>query len=324
MNKSQNGRIVVTGASGFIGSRLCDVLESHGEEVVALTRKSELQKTSVALDLVEGSLHDNLLHGVRVIVHCAARAHVTREYSSEPMSEYRRMNVDATLKLASQAARSGVQRFIFLSSIGVNGNSTYSDFHPRSPLIFDESLTPSPHDMYAISKWEAELRLWELQRETGMEVVIIRPPLVYGPGAKGNFSTLLDWVSKGAPLPLKMVNNERSLLALDNLVSFIEQCINHPKAANELFVIADGEDVSTAELLRRVARANGKNARLVPFPVSLMFLMARILGKQSVADSLFGSLKIEPLKAKRLLGWKPVVTMDEQLRKCCDQVGRKS
>lgn len=314
---------MVTGASGFIGSRLCDSLESQGVEIVAVSRTSKLRKVSVPVDLSVESLSDQHLQGVRTIVHCAARAHVTREGSSDPLAAYRRLNVDATLKLANQAARAGVHRFIFLSSIGVNGNSTHSALHPSSPLQFDESHTPSPHDMYAISKWEAERGLWQIQHETGMEVVIIRPPLVYGPGSKGNFSTLLELVKKGAPLPLKAVKNQRSFLALDNLVSFIAMCITHPEAANELFVIADGEPISTAQLLQRVANAGGKKARLMWFPVNLMFCIARLLGKQSVAESLFGSLKVESSKAHSLLGWMPVVTMDEQLRKCFEHSGKK-
>lgn len=317
MKDSLADKVVVTGASGFIGSQLCRYLKNHGVDIVAVSpRAQQKNTTSVTVDLELESLPDEYLEGTRAIVHCAGRAHVTREDSSDPLADYRRMNVEATLRLAEQAARAGVQRFIFLSSIGVNGNYTLSNIHPGSPPVFREDQTPSPHNMYAISKWEAEQGLWHIQQKTGLEVVIIRPPLVYGPGAKGNFATLMKWVKRGVPLPLKNVSNQRSLIALDNLVSFIAACVEHPEAAGEVFVIADGEDISTTDLLRRLAQASGRNARLIPVPAALILRVAKLSGKQSVAESLLGSLKVDASKARNLLGWRPPVKMDEQLRKC--------
>lgn len=320
MKDSLADKVLVTGASGFIGSQLCRYLKKHGVDTIAVSRGApQINTTSVTVDLESESFPDEYLKGTRAIVHCAARAHVTREDSSDPLADYRRMNVDSTLRLAEQAARVGVQRFVFLSSIGVNGNSTLSSIHPGSPPVFKEDQTPSPHDMYAVSKWEAEQGLWHIQQQTGLEVVIIRPPLVYGPGAKGNFATLIKWVKRGVPLPLKSVPNQRSFIALDNLVSFIAACVEHPEAAGEVFVIADGEDISTTELLRRVAYASGRNARLISIPTAFLLLLARLTGKQSVAESLLGSLKVDASKAGNLLGWRPPVKMDEQLKKCFEE-----
>jgi nucleoside-diphosphate-sugar epimerase len=309
---------MVTGASGFVGTRLSGYLRDLGRDVVEVSRNPNSNSTSIAIDLVQERVPNSYLKSVDCIVHCVARAHIFREVSSDPLAQYRAVNVEPTLKLARAAAKEGVSRFIFLSSIGVNGNSTLSDLHPNSPVAFDEKQVPSPHDFYAISKWEAEQGLWQIQRETGIEVVIIRPPLVYGPDAKGNFASLLNWVGRGVPLPFSMVNNRRSLLALDNLTSFVALCVDHPGAANELFVIADGDDVSTAELLRRTAHSHQKKVRLFPVPVCFMYFAARLLRKRAAAESLLGSLQINSDKARKLLGWRPVVTMDEQLKQCFD------
>ncbi|MCK4468514.1 MAG: GDP-mannose 4,6-dehydratase, partial [Desulfobacterales bacterium] len=184
--------------------------------------------------------------------------------------------------------------------------------------FFSEKDVPEPQDPYAVSKWEAEQGLLAIAEETGLEVVIIRPPLVYGPGVKANFRSLMKWVQRGVPLPLGAVYNKRSFVALDNLVSFIIHCIDHPKAANEVFLISDGEDVSTTELLQKMARAFGKRSFLLPVPVGLMTFVAGLLGKRDVADRLFGSLQVDSSKARDLLGWEPVVSMDEALRKTAE------
>jgi len=243
-----------------------------------------------------------------VVIHLAARVHIMNDDSTDPLSEFRKVNTEGTLNLARQASESGVKRFIYLSSIKVNGESTKAgeSFSPDDEFISD--------DPYGLSKYEAEQDLLALAAETGMEVVIIRPPLVYGPGVKANFSSMMKWVNKGVPLPFGAVHNKRSLVALDNLVDFIIHCISHPKAANEVFLISDGYDVSTTELLQKVAKAFGKRAFLIPVPVSLMKFAARLLGKGDVSDRLFGSLQVDSSKVLELLGWKPVITMDDELK----------
>ena len=216
----------------------------------------------------------------QVVIHAAARAHIMKDEVSDPLAEYRRINVEGTLRLARQAAAAGVERFIFISSIGVNGNINTQPF--------TEEDTPNPAELYAQSKWEAEQGLWEVQRRSGMQLVIIRPPLVYGPNAPGNFGSLMRWVEKGVPLPLGSINNKRSLVAVDNLVDLIITCIDHPAAANQVFLAGDGQDLSTTELLRGVAKAMGKPSRLIPVPSSLLILGATLLGKKAMAQRLLG------------------------------------
>src|SRR5690606_37466369 len=204
------------------------------------------------------------LAGVNVVVHAAARAHIMNEEVVDPLREYRRVNVDGTLNLARQAAAEGVDRFIFVSSIKVNGELS------SQPKPFSPNDTPAPEDAYGISKWEAEQGLKTIAKETGMEVVIIRPPLVYGPGVKGSFASMVKLVRKGVPLPLGSIRNRRSLVAVDDLVDVIVTCIDHPAAANQVFMVSDGEGVSTSELLRELGKAMGKPARLVPVPTGLL------------------------------------------------------
>lgn len=312
--------ILVTGASGFIGRVLVERLLARSYAVTALVRRSsdELplgvnQQIVVDLkDLLTSSPQFcvNVLAGVEVVIHAAGRAHVVHEEVTDPLEEYRKVNRDATLALAKMAAAAGVKRFVFFSSINVNGSQNVSPFL--------EEDVPLPNDPCSLSKYEAEQGLLVLSEEMGMEVVIIRLPLVYGPGAPGNFGSLVKWVRKSLPLPLGAINNQRSLIALDNLVDFIALCadrVRSPKAANQVFLVSDGEDVSTSELLRKVARAYGVPSRLLPIPVSLMKLAAKLLGKGAVADRLFANLQVDSSKARKLLGWEPVVTMDEQLVK---------
>jgi nucleoside-diphosphate-sugar epimerase len=229
---------------------------------------------------------------------------------ADPLAEYRRVNVDGTLNLARQAAAAGVKRFIFISSINVNGEQT----SPFKPFTADDLV--SPNDVTGISKWEAEQGLQQLAAETGMELVIIRPPLVYGPGVKGNFASMIKLVAKGLPLPLGAIHNQRSLVAVDNLVDLIITCIDHPAAANQVFLAGDGQDMSTTELLRGVARAMGKPSRLIPVPASLLMLGATVLGKKAMAQRLLGSLQVDISKARNLLGWEPPVSVDEGLKRC--------
>lgn len=309
-------RVLVTGANGFVGRALITELVGNGHCVVAVSRETLSQSIQVEQvqisDVSEWENWPENLRRVDVIVHTAARVHVMEGDDPEALSEYQRINRDATLQLASQAAKASVRRFIFLSTIKVNGELTFSG------KPFTEKDACAPTDFYGLSKWEAEQGLKQIALETGLEVVIIRPPLIYGPGVKGNFANLMHWVSKGVPLPFGMVKNQRSLLALDNLVSFIISCLDHPNAANEVFLLSDGEDLSMPELIQKVAHFQGRRAKLIPVPVSWMKLVARVLGKKDIAARLFGSLQVNSSKAHELIDWSPVVVMDEQLKKMVD------
>ena len=307
-------RVLLTGATGFVGLPLTAKLLSAEFDVVVAVRKlssdfSSSVRQHVVADLLPDTEWLSPLKDVDVVIHAAARVHIMNDNVANPLSEFRKVNTAGTLNLARQAAESGVKRFIFISSIKVNGEMTA----PGSLFVPDDNITVV--DPYGLSKYEAEQGLLALAKNTSMEVVIIRPPLIYGPGVKANFHSLLKWTNRGLPLPFALIKNKKSFVALDNLVDFIIQCINHPKAANEIFLISDGEDVSTAELLRKIAKAFDKKAILLPIPVSLMKVVAKGLGKEDVASRLFGSLQVDSSKARDLLGWEPVVTMDEQLKK---------
>lgn len=243
--------------------------------------------------------------GVEIVVHLAARVHVMRDAASDPLAEFRRVNSEGTLNLARQAAAAGARRFVFLSSVKVNGEAG----------SFRESDATAPSDAYGLSKSEAESGLRRIAAETGMDVIIIRSPLVYGPGVKANFRALIRGIALGIPLPLGAVHNRRSLVALDNLVDLIVTCIDHPSAANETFFVSDGEDLSTPQLIRRLARAMGRPARLIAVPAPLLMTAATLLGKRQVARRLLGSLQVDISKARQLLGWEPPVSVDEALRR---------
>ena len=303
--------ILITGATGFVGRELCSRLESEERDVRCVVRELSSMANSVVVGDIGPDTHwDEALKGVDTVIHLAARVHVMKDDSSDPLAEFRRVNVDATLNFARQAAAAaGVKRFIFLSTVKVNGEETTTG-HP-----FNEGNPPYPLDPYGISKHEAEEGLRLLAEETGLEVVIIRPPLVYGPGVKGNFASMLHWIAKGIPLPLGAIHNQRSLVALDNLVDLIITCIDHPAAANQTFLVADGEDLSTTELLRRVGLAMGKPARLVPVPVGLLKFGAALLGKRGMAQRLCGNLQVDISKARDVLGWTPQVSVVEGLGK---------
>ena len=289
--------ILITGATGFVGSVLCNALELADYKI----RRSNQR-------LSEADWSQSLAD-VSTVVHLAARVHVMHDSAADPLAEFRAVNVHGTLNLARQAAAAGVRRFVFLSSIKVNGEHT----DLGSP--FNAEQTPAPQDAYGISKHEAELGLRGIAAETGMQVVIIRPPLIYGAGVKANFASLLRAVRRGVPLPLGLAtHNRRSFVSLNNLVDFIITCIQHPNAANQTFLVSDGCDLSTTELLRRMGNALGKSARLIPVPVAVLEAGAALFGRRDVAQRLCGSLQVDITKAKELLGWTPPFDVDEGLR----------
>ncbi|WP_090307216.1 UDP-glucose 4-epimerase family protein [Pseudomonas linyingensis] len=308
-------RTLLTGASGFLGGAVqARLLADNAGELRAVFRRlpASLPKGVAGFavpDLAIDRDWRELLDDVNVVVHCAARVHVMDEKSADPLAEFRKVNVDGTLNLARQAAAAGVKRFIFISSIKVNGEGTGRG----KPYKADD--VPAPVDPYGISKLEAEQGLLALAAESGMEVVILRPVLVYGPGVKANFRSVMSWLSKGIPLPLGSIRNKRSLVALDNLVDLIVTCIDHTAAANQVFLVSDGEDLSTTELLRRMGAALGKPARLLPVPEAWLDGAACLLGKGAIAQRLCGSLQVDIEKTRRLLGWTPPVTVDDALRK---------
>lgn len=304
-------KVLVTGASGFVGEALVLrlLLDKKLIPVAAARGGTRLHGlcSVVPFDLTDPKVLLSL-DDLQVVVHAAARVHVMSETAVDALTEFRKVNVEGTLRLAQRAAESGVKRFIFISSIKVNGESTL----PGKPFKADDR--PAPVDPYGVSKNEAEEALKQLGHETGMEVVIIRPPLVYGPGVKANFLSMLSWLNKGIPLPLGAIRNQRSIVAIGNLVDLIVTCIDHPAAANETFLVSDGEDLSTTQLLRCLAQALGKDARLVPIPEGLLKLAASILGKQAVAQRICGSLQVDISKNRELLGWTPLVNKNQAMR----------
>ena len=301
-------KILLTGASGFVGVAVLSSLQRNGTPVVSAVR-SGVGADKVVVGNIDGATQwRDALRDVSCVIHSAGRAHVVNDTALDPLAEFRAVNVAGTLNLARQAATQGVKRFVFLSSAKVNGEASL----PGAPFTADQA--PAPLDPYGVSKMEAEQGLRAQAAETGMEVVIIRPVLVYGPGVKANFRSMMSWLAKGVPLPLGAINNQRSLVALDNLVDLIVTCIDHPAAANQTFLASDGEDVSTSELLRRMAKALGRPARLLPVPAWLLQTAARLLGKGDVAQRLCGSLQVDISKTRNLLGWTPPVTFDAALQ----------
>lgn len=310
--------VFLTGASGFVGKGVVVRFSSTNEHQLvagyrgASSTDRRYGKTCVMPDLDSMADWTRLLPGFDVIIHSAARVHVMHDQSADPLAEFRRVNVEGTLSLARQAAAAGVKRFIFISSIKVNGEGTPLG-KPYTALD-----TPEPLDPYGISKFEAEEALKALAAETAMEVVIIRPVLVYGPGVKANFQSMMNWMNKGVPLPFGAIRNKRSMVALDNLVDLIVTCIDHPAAANQTFLVSDGEDLSTTELLARTARALDKPARLIPVPGSMLEATAKALGKRDLAKRLCGSLQVDIDHTRNTLDWQPPVSVDEALRKTAD------
>jgi nucleoside-diphosphate-sugar epimerase len=306
-------RLLITGATGFVGKAVCEQAVRHGLAVKGALRIHGEVPNCIE-PFVVGEINvardwGSALRDVNAVIHLAARVHVMHDTEADPLTAFRAVNVQGTLNLARQAAAAGVKRFVFISSVKVNGEST------PPGRAFTEADAPNPQDAYGQSKHEAEQGLRQFNADTGMEVVIIRPPLVYGPGVKANFAALMRVVQRGWPLPLGAVHNQRSLVALSNLVDFIVACITHPQAANQTFLVSDGQDLSTTELVRGMARAAGVPARLLPVPVWALQAGASLLGKGDTVQRLCGNLQVDISKARSLLGWVPPVTVEEGLRR---------
>ena len=321
-------RVLLTGAGGFIGRAMQEALLGRGHPVRAVVRhgsavganeyidvpkraRSELLR----LDIAPTTSWAEALLDCRSVVHLAALAHVPLGRMDDALAACRAINTVATLNLARQAASVGVRRFVFASTIKVNGEST----RPGRP--FTISAAPAPQEAYAISKMEAEIGLRKIADETGMEVVIVRPPLVYGPGVKGNFAELMRWVARGIPLPLAGIENRRSLVALDNLVDLLLRCVEHPGAANQTFLVSDGEDLSTTDLLRRLAAAMGRPSRLFPLPQSWLRGAAALIGRGDAVARLCDSLQVDMTATREALGWSPPIGVDEGLRRAARENG---
>lgn len=307
---SQN--ILITGANGFVGRALCTELARQGYTICGVVRDlsstTGLQCELMEIHTIENADWSSKFANIDVIVHLAARVHVMREVVSNSLELFRAINVDATLKIAREAANAGVKRFVYLSSIKVNGESTSKN------KPFTEIDIPNPHDAYAISKHEAEQGLLLIAKQTGMKVVIIRPPLVYGPGVKANFASLGNILKHSLPLPLGAIDNKRSFIYIGNLVNFIVKCVEHPAAANQLFLVSDGQDLSITDLLKACGKALNKKVWLLPVPQLLIEKVATLLGKKNLAQRLCGNLQVDISKAQRLMDWAPPISVRDGLK----------
>ena len=323
-------RVAVTGASGFVGQAVVTELLSRQHDVHAAVRlQSQNMPNSPQVigpfpvgDIGPDTDWSDALTEIDCVIHCAARTHMMNDTEADAFEAYRAVNLAGTRQLAEQAAVIGVRRLIYLSSIKVNGEQT---FPPHSkPLsagareFFSASDEGNPEDAYGISKWEAEQALYEVSAKTGLEVVIIRPPLVYGPGVKGNFLSVLRWMNLGIPLPLGAIHNQRSLVGIENLIDLIITCIDHPAAANQTFLVSDDEDLSTTELLCRISISLGKTARLIPFSASLIQRGTKLLGKHDIAQRLLGNLQADISHTKEMLSWAPPVSVDKGLKRTAE------
>lgn len=313
MNKIKP-KLLLTGGTGFLGTALFNELNRF--EVIAYGRS--IPKKIDSKCFIKGNIEsyckfDHALQKIEIVIHCAARVHIMNDQSVDPLEAFREVNTYGTLNLAQQAADAGVNRFIFISSIKVNGESTKSG----CPFKPDDNFIPT--DPYGLSKYEAEVGLRKIAEKTGMEVVIIRPPLVYGPGVKANFASMMKWVNKGAPLPLGGIkDNKRSLVSIENLIDLIITCIDHPKAANQTFLVSDDDDISTSQLLSNMAKALNVPNRLLSMPSSWFILAGKLIGKPTISERLCGSLQVDVSKTKELLNWHPPYISAECMQKTAD------
>ena len=303
-------KFLVTGASGFVGKALLAELLRRGQDVRSAVRHEDTAiENAVVVGSIDGKTNwADALPGVNVIIHLAARVHVMEDHADDPLSEFRRVNVEGTEHLARAAVANGVKRLVYVSSIKVNGEET--DGVSR----FSESDALNPQDPYGVSKWEAEQALHKVAEETGLEIVIVRPPLVYGAGVKGNFARMIKMLAKGLPLPLASARNRRSLIYVGNLVDALVLCATHPAAVAQTYLASDGEDISTPELLRQLGGAMGHPARILSCPLSLLRLAGKLTGKTDQIERLLGSLQVDSSKLRRELGWQPPYTLQQGLR----------
>jgi len=310
-------KILLTGANGLVGKAILSSYDESRFSYIAAVRKpvavDQLPSCNKVITIEALDSHQDwqqALIGIDVVVHTAARVHVMDDHAENPIESYRKVNVEGTLNLAKQSAENGVKRFIFLSSIKVNGEYTN-----KGEVFFADDL-PNPQDPYSVSKLEAEQGLKKIAKNTGLEVVIIRPPLVYGPGVKANFALMMKLVEKKFPLPLGAVCNKRSMVGIDNLIDLIESCIDHPAAAGQIFLAGDGDDLSTTELLKRLAVGANKKSYLIPVPPFILYACARLIGKADIARRVLGSLQVDISKTRKVLNWIPPVSVNEGLSRC--------
>ena len=318
-------KILITGASGFIGQPLIKYLLKLKKPVRGTVRsnssffsRTEIEYVSIG-DINHKTNWRESLANVNCIVHCAGRAHSMKAIEEDEQKLYHSLNVDGTKQLAEQASEAQVKRLIFLSSIKVNGESTknyhFDKFLNDQKILFSHKDLANPQDLYAKSKLEAEKALWEISSRTGLEVVVVRLPLVYGFGSKGNLARLIKLVRSGIPLPLSLVKNQRSMIGIDNLIDLLIHCIDHPEASGKTFLVSDGEDLSTPELIKLIASSMGRKANLFPFPISMLKFLASVLGKREEINRLVGSLKIDDSYTKEILNWTPPITVEEGIRR---------
>ncbi|MGS5088200.1 UDP-glucose 4-epimerase family protein [Hydrogenophaga sp. A37] len=312
------GTIAVTGASGFVGRALCARLREQGRSVLPLVRTATLEQADARVvgDLGPETDWSHALQGIDCVVHCAARVHVMRDDEPDPLGAFRRVNVEGTQALALAAAAAGARRLVFVSSLKVHGEQTL----PGVP--FQAHTPPAPQDAYGQSKWEAEQALWKVSATTGLEIAVVRPPLVYGPGVKANFLKLMQLVAKGLPLPFGGIHNHRSLLALGNLTDLLQICTDHPNAAGQTFLASDDQDMSTPELIRGLAAAMGRRATLLPVPVSWLRLAGLLTGQTPQIERLMGSLQVDIGHTREVLSWSPPWSVQQGLKLAVQDVMR--
>jgi UDP-glucose 4-epimerase len=307
-----NNKILITGATGFVGSHLLQMALAQNREVICPIRASKNatshSRASQIQNIDRQTDWQPHLNNVHTVIHCAARVHVMNDTATDPLAAFREVNLYGSLRLAEQAAAAGVRQFIYLSSVKVNGEMTIDG------QAFSENDPPSASDPYGISKQEAEAALLALGQRSGMAITIIRPPLVYGKGVAANFLSLLIWVKKQIPLPLGSIHNQRSFVFVKNLCDFILHCVQDPRAFNQIFLVSDGRDLSTTELLQEAAKALEVPSRLLPFPVSLMTFAAKLIGKKNITDRLCQSLRVDSQKAQKQMMWTPPYTIQQGLR----------